>query len=126
MSIKKEVEKYMTALDASADGVLTARFIFPDEFVGFQGHFPSEKVLPGVCQIQCIASMVEKSGKAFLLKEIISAKFFLPVLPSEEIVCVCSRIKDTPEDFVVKASVSRGEQVVAELKLRGLIQENKK
>ena len=123
LSIKREVENYMTVLEASADGVLTARFTFPDEFVGFQGHFPSGKVLPGVCQIQCVASMLEKTGKAFLLKEIISAKFVLPVLPHEEIVCVCSRIKGAPEDFVVKASVSRGGQVVSELKLRGLIQE---
>lgn len=123
MSIKKEVENYMTVPETSADGVVTARFTFPDEFVGFQGHFPSGMVLPGVCQIQCVVSMLEKAGKAFLLKEIISAKFFLPVLPSEEIACVCSGIKDTPDDFIVKASVSRGGQVVSELKLRGIIQE---
>jgi len=116
----------MTVMDAPADGILKACFTFPEEFVGFQGHFPSEKVLPGVCQIQCVVSMYEKAGKAFLLKEIISAKFFSPVSPSEEILCVCSKIEDTPEGFVVKASVSKGGQVVAELKLRGLIQEKKK
>ena len=79
----------MTVLETSGEGVLTARFTFPEEFVGFQGHFPSDKVLPGVCQIQCIASMIEKyTGKSFLLKEIVSAKFLSPVLPSEEIICV--------------------------------------
>ncbi len=115
----------MTALESSAAGVLKACFTFPEEFVGFQGHFPSEKILPGVCQIQCVVSMYEKAGKAFLLKEIISAKFFSPVLPSEEILCVCSGADDRPEAFVVKASVSRAGQAVAELKLRGLIQEKK-
>jgi 3-hydroxyacyl-[acyl-carrier-protein] dehydratase len=125
LSIKQEIEKYMTAMDAPTNGVLKARFTFPAEFVGFQGHFPDEKVLPGVCQIQCVVSMYNKAGTAFLLKEIISAKFFSPVLPSEEILCVCSRTEDKPEVFVVKASVSRGGQVVSELKLRGLMQEKK-
>lgn len=119
MSIKKEVEKYMTVLETSGNGVLTARFTFPEEFIGFQGHFPSDKILPGVCQIQCISSMIEKSGKPFLLKEIVSAKFLSPVLPAEEIVCVCSRPEDTSEEFVVKASVSKAGRVVAEFKLRG-------
>lgn len=126
MSIRKEVERYMTALESSADGILTACFIFPEEFVGFQGHFPSEKVLPGVCQIQCVVSMIEKySGKTFLIKEIVSAKFLSPVLPSEEICCVCSRVEDTLEEFVVKASVDKGGRTVAELKLRGLVQGKK-
>ena len=112
----------MTVLETSGDGILTARFTFPEEFVGFQGHFPSDKVLPGVCQIQCIASMIEKSGRPFLIKEIVSAKFLSPVLPSEEIVCVCSRPEHTSEEFVVKASVSKAGRVVAEFKLRGQFQ----
>jgi len=109
----------MTALETSGDGVLTARFTFSAEFVGFQGHFPTGKVLPGVCQIQCISSMLEKSGSAVLLKEIVSAKFLSPVLPSEEIVCTCSRPEHASDDFVVKASVSKAGRVVAEFKLRG-------
>ena len=119
MSIKTEVEKYMSVLETSGDGVLTARFTFPGEFVGFQGHFPSGKVLPGVCQIQCISSMLEKSGRPFLLKEIVSAKFLSPVLPSEEIVCSCSSPEHAGGDFVVKASVRKAGRVVAEFKLRG-------
>jgi 3-hydroxyacyl-[acyl-carrier-protein] dehydratase len=121
LSIKKEVEKYMTVMDAPSEGMLKASFTFPEEFVGFQGHFPAEKILPGVCQIQCVVSMFEKAGRAFLLKEIISAKFFSPVLPSEEILCACSTTEETPEAFTVKASVSKAGKVVSEMKLRGLI-----
>lgn len=120
MSIKKEVERYMTGMESTAEGVLTAHFIFPENFLGFQGHFPTGKVLPGVCQIQCVTSMIEKhTGRAVLLKEIVSAKFLSPIFPSEEIICVCRGLTDTHEDFVVKASVSRDGRAVAELKLRG-------
>jgi 3-hydroxyacyl-[acyl-carrier-protein] dehydratase len=122
LNIKKEIGKYMMDFESPADGILTARFTFPEEFVGFQGHFPSEKILPGVCQIQCISSMIEKySGKPFLIKEIVSAKYLSPVLPSEEIVCRCSLLEDAHEELVVKASVNRAGQAVAELKLRGLV-----
>jgi len=124
LSIKKEVEKYMTVLE-TGDGALTACFTFPAEFIGFQGHFPSDKVLPGVCQIQCISSMIEKAFRPFMLKEIVSAKFLSPVLPSEEIVCVCSRPGPGQEEFVVKASVSKAGRVVAEFKLRGLFRGKK-
>jgi len=120
LSIKKEVEKNMIAFESSDDGVLTARFKFPVDFIGFQGHFPEEKVLPGVCQIQCVVSMIEKFiGSPVLLKEIVSAKFLAPVFPSEEIICVCRGIKDAHKDFVVKASVSRNGKAVAEIKLKG-------
>ena len=120
MSIKIEVEKNMIAFESSDDKVLTAHFKFPPDFLGFQGHFPLEKVLPGVCQIQCVSSMIERFiGKPVLLKEIVSAKFFAPVLPSEEIICVCRGLNDSYEDFVVKASVSKNGKTVAELKLKG-------
>ena len=122
MSIKNEVEKNMTAFESSDDKTLTARFKFPIDFIGFQGHFPSEKVLPGVCQIQCAASMLERFfGKPVLLKEIVSAKFFAPVFPSEEIICVCRGLNDSHKEFVIKASVSKNGKTVAELKLRGAV-----
>lgn len=118
MSIKKEVEKNMIAFESSDDGVLTACFKFPVDFLGFQGHFPEEKVLPGVCQIQCVASMIERFiGKPVLLKEIVSAKFLAPVFPSEEIICVCRGLNDSHQDFVVKASVSKDGKKISELKL---------
>lgn len=120
MSIKKQIEKYMAGLGSRDEGVLTAHFMFPEDFLGFQGHFPEEKVLPGVCQIQCVTSMIEKyTGESVLLKEIVSVKFFAPVFPSEEITCVCRGIKDARSDFVVNASVSRNGKAVAEMKLKG-------
>ena len=117
-TIKKEIAQYMTGLTAS-DQKLTASFLFPEDFVGFQGHFPGNKILPGVCQIQCVISMLEKwKKKNIVLREIVLAKFFSPVSPSEKITCECRDIKDTEKEFTLKASVSKDGKKISELKLR--------
>jgi len=101
------------------DRVLTACFVFPADFIGFQGHFPQKKLLPGVCQIQCIISMLEKwKKKNVVLVEIVTAKFLSPVLPLEEIICECREIRDNDGEFVVKAFISKAGGRVAEMKLR--------
>ena len=116
--IKREVLQCMTDFVVS-DHILTSHFVFPEDFIGFQGHFPSSKVLPGVCQIQCIISMLEKwKKKTVLLKEIVLAKFLSPVLPLEEVTCVCKDITGTDDNLIVKAFISKGENRVAEFKLR--------
>ena len=117
-AIKKEIAQYMTDLAVSDRG-LSASFLFPENFTGFQGHFPDSKILPGVCQIQCIISMLEKwKAKNTILREIVLAKFYSPVLPSEKINCECRDIKDTDEEFILKASISKAGRKISELKLR--------
>jgi 3-hydroxyacyl-[acyl-carrier-protein] dehydratase len=104
---------------AADGGVLSARFVFPEEFIGFQGHFPEKKILPGVCHIQCVLSLLEAHGKRpVLLREAVLVKFFHPVLPQEEILCTCRDVQDGNGEFTVKAVFVRGEQKVSELKLR--------
>lgn len=116
--IRREISRSMTGF--AADGsVLSARFVFPGEFIGFQGHFPEKKVLPGVCHIQCVLSLLEAHGKRPVqLKEAVLVKFFHPVLPQEEILCTCRDAQDGDEEFTVRAVFVRGEQKVSELKLR--------
>jgi 3-hydroxyacyl-[acyl-carrier-protein] dehydratase len=98
---------------------LTSHFAFPPGFIGFQGHFPQKKLLPGVCQIQCVLSLLEKgSGRAVVLKEVVLAKYFAPVFPDDEVTCVISDIEDTSEEFVVKAAISRATAKISEMKLR--------
>jgi 3-hydroxyacyl-[acyl-carrier-protein] dehydratase len=117
-TIKEEVEQYMSSL--SKDGqTVTSRFLFPEDFIGFQGHFPDKKVLPGVCQIQCVLSSIEQTyKKTVVLKEIVLAKYFAPVAPGEEITCLCSDVKDENDEFVVKAVLSRNGAKISEFKLR--------
>ena len=108
----------MSGLTNEAGGKLSARFTFPDDFIGFQGHFPDAKVLPGVCQMECAAGMIERwSGKPVRITEVMNAKFLAPVLPSEEVACECGPVGDGPE-LVVRAVWSRAGARVSEIKLR--------
>jgi 3-hydroxymyristoyl/3-hydroxydecanoyl-(acyl carrier protein) dehydratase len=115
--IRKEVEQCMTVL-AATGSALTASFIFAEEFVGFQGHFPTKKVLPGACQVQCALLTIEKeSGRRITLKEIALAKFTAPIFPGDAVYCAVTRVSDTEDLIVYKVKISKGEDKVSELKL---------
>lgn len=117
-TIKAEIEQYMTGR-TKEDKTLMSRFAFPSEFIGFQGHFPEKKILPGVCQIQCALSTFEKgAGKAVVLKEVMLAKYFSPVYPNDEVTCVVNDLGDTGKEFTVKAVITKNTVKIAELKLR--------
>ncbi len=117
-NIKSEIEQYMVGL-TKEDGKLTSRFLFPSEFIGFQGHFPEKKILPGVCQVQCVLTMLEKSsGKAVVLKEIVLAKYFSPLLPDDDMTCVVGTIGEAGGEYVVKAVITKDTVKISELKLR--------
>ena len=117
-TIKAEIENSMTGLSKEGRR-LTSRFVFPSEFIGFQGHFPEKKILPGVCQIQCALTLLEQgSGKAVVLKEVMLAKYFTPVFPDDEVTCVISDMGDTNGEAIVKAAISRASDKIAEMKLR--------
>lgn len=117
--IKDQVELYMQ-VGRNDNGAAMASFIFPPEFVGFQGHFPGKSILPGACQLQCLLSLLESvCGKALALQEIVLAKYILPVIPDQEIRCV---LADAPDlaggEFTVRAFIFRDEEKVTELKVR--------
>jgi 3-hydroxyacyl-[acyl-carrier-protein] dehydratase len=115
--VKAEIEKCMTGLD-SAERQATSRFLFPESFIGFQGHFPDKKILPGVCQVQSALATVEKAkNRKTILREIVLAKYFAPVSPNEEILCACSELEESGE-FTYKAVITKGNVKVSELKLR--------
>lgn len=117
-TIKAEIEHYMTEV-TKGGRALTSRFAFPEAFIGFQGHFPEKKILPGVCQIQCALSTFEKgNGAAVALKEVLLAKYFSPVFPGEEVLCSVSHAENGAEGIILKAAFTKGASRVAELKLR--------
>jgi len=116
--IKTEIELSMIGL-TKTDRTLTSRFAFPPDFIGFQGHFPAKKILPGVCQVQCALSTLEKGNeKALALKEIVFAKYFAPVFPGEEVTCIIRDVTDASGEIIFKAIIMKGTAKVAELKLR--------
>ncbi len=117
--IKKEIERCMMDFGATEGGDLNARFVFPEDFIGFQGHFPDNKILPGICQVQCLMIMIEKwKGGNALLKEIVLAKFLSPVIPLEELACTGKNIQQSEGEMVIKGLFSKDGRKISEIKLR--------
>lgn len=117
-TIKQEIEASLTGLGREGD-TLTARFLFTEDFIGFQGHFPDRKILPGVCQVQCALTTIEKAHqRRTALKEIMLAKYLSPVFSGEELTCACGELQRKDDDLIVKAVISKNGTKISELKLR--------
>jgi 3-hydroxymyristoyl/3-hydroxydecanoyl-(acyl carrier protein) dehydratase len=112
-------------LGTSEGGLCQASFVFPPDFIAFQGHFPGMPVLPGACQIQCLLSMLEElGGKPLALKEIVLAKYLSPILPDETItVRLADPFDPDLSEAIVKATILRKDVKVSEIKIRTALQE---
>lgn len=117
MNIMAETVGCMTGLTREG-GVLAAQFTFLESYRGFQGHFPTQKVLPGVCQILCALAVIEQAeGGRARLTEVILAKYAAPVLPGETLSCTVQCPGEAAQG-VYKARLEAGGKKISELKLR--------
>ncbi len=99
--MREEIKKQMKVFSQTAESV-AGEFCFPASFSGFNGHFPEQPVLPGVCLIQAVLVLAESLHSAPpVLKEVVSAKFFAVVRPGDKIQINC-----TLENGTLKALVS--------------------
>lgn len=120
--IRDEIANSMSGFSSDAEQA-SASFNFSGSFAGFDGHFPSAPVLPGICQIICALETAGRwqGGRASLL-EVQNAKYLLPVLPDESITVACSGIKKLGGGVIAfKATITRGRQRVSELKIKAAL-----
>jgi 3-hydroxyacyl-[acyl-carrier-protein] dehydratase len=109
----------MSGPQEAAGNEVTARFLFPPDFVGFRGHFPDRPLLPAVCKIQAAMVMLSAWSDARVeLREIVSAKFLKPVTAGEELLVRCRVTMAEDGRGTVTASAAREGEDVARFKLR--------
>ena len=111
--MKREIEKHMSTVSLSETGA-AAEFIFPDTFKGFQGHFPGNPIVPGVCLIQCALVLAEEAlGKSLEVKMIKNAKFVATISPMQPVRLECT----FNERKIVGAEFTSDGNRIASLKL---------
>jgi 3-hydroxymyristoyl/3-hydroxydecanoyl-(acyl carrier protein) dehydratase len=114
----QEIVANLHDLTLSDDGGARALFSFDENFIGFQGHFPTQKVLPGVCLVQCaLATHGRASGVLPELVGVINAKFKSVVVPGDVIQCTCSAPVQKKGALVLIATIMKAEEVVSKLSL---------
>lgn len=116
--IRQGILGAMSGPEAFESEGISASFLFPKEFIGFQGHFENNPVLPGVCKIQAVIVMYEKfMNETFRLVEVTQAKYFLPVTAEQKITIQCHSKLNQEGLLIIKALVKKSEEKIAMLQL---------
>ena len=111
--MKKEIDELLKNFEVESD-TASAEISFPPNFSGFQGHFPGQPVLPGVCQIGTAMALAGRMcGTRQVLDEIVNAKFVAMVVPNQLL-----QVQGTLADGLLRVGIASGEERVAEFKLR--------
>ena len=117
--LREEIKSCMSKLIAVDKEKASADFCFPENFIGFKGHFPGSPVLPGACQIQAAIILFEAhKKKSAELKEIKLAKFFVPVTHSQSVSFFLDEKAEGSSASLVKVTLSSGKEKVSELHLK--------
>ena len=105
---------------AETEAGVWGRFEFPENFIGFAGHFPDNPVLPGICKIKAGLIMLEQFYDApVIIQEITRAKFFAPVSVGQPLNFRCREISAEGHRRVVTINVTtRAEKKIAYLQLK--------
>lgn len=97
---------------STGEGCAEGEIVLPPDFPGFQGHFPGEPTLPGVCQIQIMELFMElASGTPFPLKTLSRTKFFSPVAPGDRL-----RLLLSWSGEMVQMEILCGDRKIAKIK----------
>lgn len=102
----------------SAEAAVTAEVRFNADHAIFQGHFPGQPVVPGVCMLQLIKEITEQqTGKALFMQEAALCKF-LSVIDPVKTPKVTAQVQYTNEEarYQVNATLSEGDTTFLKLK----------
>lgn len=99
--------------------ITAERFFSEDELV-FAGHFPSNKILPGVMLVEYALYL----GEMFLLQqhdghkltEIKSSTFLSPVFPGGRVGCKCEFSANSDGSLAMKSVLTQGEVTCAKVR----------
>jgi 3-hydroxymyristoyl/3-hydroxydecanoyl-(acyl carrier protein) dehydratase len=121
LTLSGDFQKTVNAITETGPGAFSAQCRFPEDFAGFQGHFPDRPILPGVCLIQtAVAALESRLGLPVRLTRVVSAKWLAPVLPDMTLELACEERPAPPGEWALRCVFRHGGNRVAELRLAGV------
>lgn len=61
-------------------------YVIPADFPAFEGHFPGNPLLPGVCQCSlCADALGRLNGRPMEIESISRSKFIAPIRPGQRV-----------------------------------------
>lgn len=91
----------------------------------FQGHFPEQPIVPGVCQVQLIREVLEDLlALPLVMSSANTIKFMNMIVPEKHPqLQLLMQVSEAEDKWKVKASITDGETIF--LKFQGRFQETK-
>ncbi len=113
MSIRTEINRCIRQV-TTEDNKITATLCFDKNFIGFQGHFPNNPILPGICLLETVLVLIQRlKGRTVYMTELIVSKFFAAVTPDQEVIVDCILTEDT-----VITNIKMDAQKIAQIKMK--------
>ena len=102
-----------------------ARYCFPADFAGFEGHFPGDPLLPGVLGVtMALESAAALLGHEVRLDEVRRAKYFRRVRPGMTVALEVTAERSGEGVVMIGATVffpGEAPETVAKLQLKGTL-----
>ncbi len=86
-TLNRDIIQHCISFESDTEsGVAEADFCYSENFIGFEGHFPDNPIVPGVLMLKTGLLLAELAiGQKLRLRNIHTAKFAKTVLPNERI-----------------------------------------
>lgn len=113
---------YTIQQQQQADNKATFHLALNPDHAIYEGHFPNQPVMPGVCMLQLVTELTGKAvGFDLQLKKASQAKFLVPIVPQQfpQIQLITSYQASTEQEWKVTARIQVEEQVF--FKFKGLL-----
>ena len=113
MSIRTQIDCCIQDVTTREDQI-TATLCFGKDFLGFQGHFPENPILPGMCLLETVLVLIQRmKGTSVRMTGLLVSKFFAVVIPDQTVTVDCMLNGDT-----VVAHVKTDTQRIAQIKMK--------
>jgi len=99
---------------------ISAALVINAEHEIFEGHFPNQPVVPGVCMMQMVKEILELViGKATRLAEAFDMKFLAIIDPQRNNLIQANITYDTAENGAIKVTASLFKDELVHFKFKG-------
>lgn len=96
---------------------LEKTFVFPLDFIGFQGHFPDNPILPAMIQVMVVREAVaEHLGYAINVTKIFNAKFKKTISSNTPITAIWT-IKEQEDSYDCNCTIEANGSVASKILL---------
>jgi 3-hydroxyacyl-[acyl-carrier-protein] dehydratase len=116
-NINNQIKDCITNAPSKTDRGWEQNYVFPEGFIGFQGHFPGNPILPAIVQLMTARqSIAGQLGCEVAVTKVTRAKFHEIIRP-ESIVTVVWNIRQQENGYACKCVLEAGGKAASSFNL---------